>query len=602
MAWSSEAAFSGGKPFKLVLTINPNGQSVSGNWTDVDYSLVAWKTGYSPTWSNNRSSYSVSVGSTASNSQNWQGGFTYDMRNVDHWTIRSSTKRVYHAANGTSPVYAGGNASLSGIGYAAVPDINRTLPTIPRKSTPTFSPTSVNAGSSVTIYTNRASTGFLHTITYKFGSKSGTVGTNVGGLVDWTPPLSLLDQIPNSTSGTCTITCTTYSGSTNLGSVSKNLTIKAPSSVVPSFTDMTITEGNSAVETQIGQYVQNASQVNVTLNGATGAYGSTIKSYKLDIGGAVVNAQSGTGVRIPSSGSVQVKGTVTDSRGRTKTKTQTINVLPYSPPKINSISYQRALADGTPSGDGNYIRVNINATASSLKVGGVEKNTLGYSIFSREHETGSFTMKKSVIPLPNGALSFNSYDVISGPYDVETSYDVQTLIVDQLATSVQQGLVAVGKVFMHWGGKDEGLGVGKYWERGSVDTYGQMYQNNGEKVQSDLDTGWVDLAYAPGFEPGTAGQISYRVKNGVVYIRGGAQGEIDSGVYQIVTSTPIPPEYRPAQHYRTGGMGSSMKGYIGIEINADDGLIRLGWSIGPNGSTSYRPAWLAAGCSYPVEP
>ncbi|QPZ39692.1 hypothetical protein [Paramicrobacterium chengjingii] len=120
---------------------------------------------------------------------------------------------------------------------------------------------------------------------------------------------------------------------------------------------------------------------------------------------------------------------------------------------------------------------------------------------------------------------------------------------------------------------------------------------NGVYVNGRLlgDTGWINLAYASGFTDATAGQIGYRVKNGIVFIRGGAAGTISEGVYQVVTADAIPAEYRPTQHFRTGGMGSSMRGNVGIEVNANDGLIRLGW----NGGT--RPAWFGAGCSYPVD-
>ncbi|WP_437582737.1 hypothetical protein ACSAGD_10755 [Paramicrobacterium sp. CJ85] len=121
---------------------------------------------------------------------------------------------------------------------------------------------------------------------------------------------------------------------------------------------------------------------------------------------------------------------------------------------------------------------------------------------------------------------------------------------------------------------------------------------NGVYVNGRLlgDTGWIDLAYASGFTAGTAGQLSYRVVDGIVFIRGGAAGDIAKGSYQVVAADPIPAQYRPAQHYRTGGMGTGMNGNTGIEINATDGLIRLGWR------GDEKPSWFAAGCSYPVDP
>ena len=74
-------------------------------------------------------------------------------------------------------------------------------------SSPSTSASSVALGSSVTINTNRLSSSATHTLTYTFGSASGTIATNVGASTGWTPPLSLASQIPSATSGYCTITC-----------------------------------------------------------------------------------------------------------------------------------------------------------------------------------------------------------------------------------------------------------------------------------------------------------------------------------------------------------------------------------------------------------
>ena len=481
MAWASEKVFSGNSSFKLVLTINPDGQSVSGNWTDVDFSLQIVKTSYSPSWSNNTSHYSVSVGQSVGNSQNWQGNFTYDFRNSDQKWLKTGTKRVYHNANGQSSVYAGANCTASNLGTAAVSDINQTLPTIARKSVPTVSPTSVDAGSSVTISTHRADASFTHTITYKFGSATGTIATKTTNAdPTWTPPLSLLSEIPNSTSGTCTITVTTYDGNTSLGSNNVNLTIKAPSSVVPTFTSVTAVEGVSAVTAAgLANPVQGVSKLNVGINGAAGAYGSTITNYVITAGDSTVNAASGQTETIQNSGTLTVTGKITDSRGRTATKSINLTILAYTPPTLNAVTFQRALATGVPDSQGTYIRANINASVSSLKNGATEKNKLSYKIYTRDRAVGgAFALKKTANP---AGLTFNSYDIVS-PYDVEKSWDVLLEVSDLFATSSQQGTVATAAIFMHWGGKGQGVGVGKYWERGSVDAKGQIYQNDGKKV------------------------------------------------------------------------------------------------------------------------
>lgn len=118
------------------------------------------------------------------------------------------------------------------------------LATILRASEPSVSSSNVTMGNAVTIYTNRKSTSFAHTITYSFGSASGTIATGVGDNVSWTPPTSLASQILNSTTGTCTITCYTYSGSTLIGTKTVTLTLTVPSASNPSLSAGSITIGN----------------------------------------------------------------------------------------------------------------------------------------------------------------------------------------------------------------------------------------------------------------------------------------------------------------------------------------------------------------------
>src|SRR5690606_1310149 len=119
---------------------------------------------------------------------------------------------------------------------------NFKLDDIPRTSNPSVNYSSRAMGSAITISTNRKSTSFTHTLTYKFGNASGTIATNVGASYAWTIPMSLANQIPNSTSGTCTITCVTYSGGTRVGSSSVTFKATVPSSVKPSFDTITHSE------------------------------------------------------------------------------------------------------------------------------------------------------------------------------------------------------------------------------------------------------------------------------------------------------------------------------------------------------------------------
>ena len=119
--------------------------------------------------------------------------------------------------------------------------------TVPDKSIPSASASSVKMGTSVNIYTNRNSPGFTHTLTYAMGTASGTIDKNVQAEKVWTPPKSLASYTGNKLSSVCTITCSTYNGTLLVGSSSIDITLNVPDATVPSLSKTSIVFGESIV-------------------------------------------------------------------------------------------------------------------------------------------------------------------------------------------------------------------------------------------------------------------------------------------------------------------------------------------------------------------
>lgn len=453
-------------------------QNISGNYSDVTWNLYLDKPAGNSDWSTWQSQWSVDIGG------NGTGGYvTIDFRQYSTLWMGTGTTRIYHDAAGNPPagmtVSAAFSESHALIGNASTSGPYN-LPAIPRASMATFDHTSIDAGQVLTIYTNRASTAFTHTVKYTFGPQSGTILTGVTDQVQWIPPLSLLTAIPNSTAGGIVITTDTYNGSTLIGTTTNSLTITVPTSVVPTFTTVTNSENNTAVSTTVGQYVQNLSKLNLAITGASGAYGSTISTFQITAAGQTINASSGVTGTIASSGTVPIVGTVTDSRGRTASKTVNITVLAYAGPNIIGYTVQRATSAGVVDANGTYIRIDLNAAVPTLKNGATEKNALTYSISTRLRGATSWTAKSTnVAP---GGIAFNSYVLVS-PYAVETAWEVLVSVSDKFNTASVQSTVSTAAIFMHWA--STGMGLGKFWERGGLDVYGPIYGNNGMQV---LDT------------------------------------------------------------------------------------------------------------------
>lgn len=460
----------------LRFTVTESSTDVGANTSLCAWSLALIKTTGSP-WTSNPSSWSVTVGGHTAT-----GTVVYDLRGGSQ-AISSGTITIPHNSDGTKTIsnsssFTDGGGGLIGNGSASG---SLALTTIPRASKSTFSPTSVDAGTSVTINTNRASSSFTHDISYAIGSASGSIATGVGASTTWTPPLSLINELPNSTSGTVTITTVTKNGSTVIGTTTSSLTLTVPSTVLPTFTSITNSDTNSTVVSAVGAYVQSLSTLALAIVGAAGAYSSTIASYKLEVAGQVINAVSGTTTPIQASGTMNITATVTDSRGRSYSNTQSISVLAYMPPSIDNTVFQLRRSDvsGTPAIDsGTYVRTDLKAAVQSLIVSSVQKNALTYKIESRQSGTSTYTTKATVTP---GGVTFNSYDV-EGTYDITLSWDFRITVSDLFGSTVITSNVPTAAVFMHWG---TGLALGKFWAQGGLDVAGQIYQNNGTAV---LDT------------------------------------------------------------------------------------------------------------------
>lgn len=144
-------------------------------------------------------------------------------------TLKTLTYDVQHDSNGNY------SASVSGFLHTSSSSmtdktITQTIivPQIKAKSTATATPNPADIGSTITINTNRVSSSYTHTLTYAFGSLSGTIGTNIGASTTWTIPTSFYAEIPDAALGTCVITCQTFNSSgTSLGTTTLNLMIQA---------------------------------------------------------------------------------------------------------------------------------------------------------------------------------------------------------------------------------------------------------------------------------------------------------------------------------------------------------------------------------------
>lgn len=401
------------------------------------------------------------------------GGYYYDvptLNTLEDLTVMSGysalpwkSKTITHADDGSASVsiavnvrgyIPGTTSNTKGNGWQVDGSSTVQLTTIPRKST--LSLTSYgNLGSEHTIKVTQQASVFTHTITYKCGTASGTICTkSKETTIKWTPPLSLASQAPSGLSVPITLTITTYNGSTSVGSNAVNFTLDIPSSVVPSVS-FTVSDDSECLG-KYGKYVQGKSQVVVAVT-ASGARGSTIVSHTVNFDGRSYAGDDVTTEVIKGSGSLTMKVTVKDSRGRTAEASKTLTVLPYSAPSITAFKVYRSNQSGAASSSGEYLAVQFSAVISPLDNKNGAEYTVQYRKSTETNYTEADTSSVSGQYTPKGA-------VVVFKADTSSTYDVILTAADDFGALPKSGVGPSIKKLFSWLYNGLGWAFGKVAE------------------------------------------------------------------------------------------------------------------------------------------
>lgn len=264
------------------------------------------------------------------------------------------------------------------------------LTTIPRATTPSIDKPSLDCGSAIKISGTSASSNFSHKVYVTWNGTKTQIGTIASGTTtpsfSYTIPTDWEKNIPDSTSGIAAFTLETISGSTSVGSKSVNATIKVRSGVVPSIGTVSISDTNS-ICAGIGQYVQSQSKLKFSI-ATSGNQGSTITSVSTKFNGQTYSGSTFTTQAIQNSGTLSYTITVTDSRGRTATKSGSVSVTAYNPPSLTNVSAKRANSGyAVDESSGTYALLHFKVGFTSLS----NKNVTSFYIQYRTSGASSWT-------------------------------------------------------------------------------------------------------------------------------------------------------------------------------------------------------------------
>lgn len=272
---------------KVYLKYVINSQDIENNKSNITLTLYAQATSTSVGAYNLNGNASANIkidGTTKKSSST----LDMDFRNKAKVDMITWTGDVEHDDEGKLTITISGNFDTNGPSSVTTGSVSKkwTLTTIKRASSVTCA--DGNIGSATTINISRASSSFTHTLTYEFEGLTGTIATKTSSTsIGWTIPTSFYEKIPNATYGTCTIHCTTYSGSTKIGDT-QNCTFKASVFVEDNRPEITATvidvnEKTVALTGDADKLIKYFSNAQVDLT-ATAKNSATIASQKVVCG------------------------------------------------------------------------------------------------------------------------------------------------------------------------------------------------------------------------------------------------------------------------------------------------------------------------------
>ena len=431
------AEFSGGiqigsgqwDKYSLILRINEISYSVENNTSYVEWWVGIRSNTQYHTHNGIPETFKVSVNGT----QVLDQSFTPNVPAGTLVGVKSGTVTISHDADGSKTISASASFSGSNSGYYApiTGSCSGTvkLTTIPRASSISIDSPSIECGKTININGSSASKNFTHKIYATWNGKTSELTTISGTLTptfSYTIPTAWEKDLPNSTSGIATFTLETFSGSTSVGSKSVNATIKVRSGVVPSVGTVSISDINS-ICVGIGQHVQSQSRLKFSI-ATSGSQGSTVTSVSTKFEGQTYNDSSFTTGTVQGSGKLSYTITVTDSRGRTASKSGSVTVSAYSSPSLTNVTAKRT--------NSSYVVDEASGTYALLHF------KVGFTSLSNKNVTSFYIQYRA-----SGATSWTKINSWDNNYALEQDYKAGNLFTS--ATSSYEVAFGVKDKFMN---------------------------------------------------------------------------------------------------------------------------------------------------------
>lgn len=452
----------------LKVTASQTDKSVENNTSYINLTIELTTTG--ETYNNTGSAY---VNATLTGANN-----TVKIPKTTFKISKGTTKTIYSGKVGPFNHNADGTLAAVSISVTAqVTDSTKatksascTMSTIARATA--IGNQSGFIGQAMTITISPASTAFTHTLTYKLSDgTTGTIGSarTTSKTFSFTPPDSWYQKIPNATSLSGTLTLTTYSGSTTVGTKTSTLTVSSLTDASkPAVTAFAFEDTNDATYTLTKDrkaIVVGESNLKVTLTAVVNKY-ATLK--KLTINGTdvtITNSSSSNGTTTiigtfiseatDINSHTAITATITDSRGREFSFQPNENAGYFN----NYLKPTGATQWSRPTGTASSI--NLDSLSGKVYTGYFGTSSTGtantfsmrynYKEGNNDYDNAKWvSIPSSAITFTENAFTVNTSGIKIDGLDYTKKCVIKIELTDKLNTVVVESTIASGQPLWYW--------------------------------------------------------------------------------------------------------------------------------------------------------
>jgi hypothetical protein len=431
-------------------------QNVANNFTPVTWKLQLISTNSGANIISSASkTYTVTTDGTAAT-----GTDTVGINGGQTRTLATGSKNIYHNSDGTksfsysfsqqfnitySGVYIG---TISGSGTG-------TLNTIPRASI-LGAISNFTIGSNITISLTKYSSSFTDTLRIYLNDALIKTVSNItsGSTVNFTTAElnTIYAAMPNVASAVFKFVNTTTSGSTTVGTSTRTATGTITASIKPAISNVALTEAVSGIAAQFGAFIQNKSRATVSVTYTVGT-GSSLNNIQIKLNGETLTSNNATTNILNTAGSNTCTVTVTDSRGRTDTATQTFDVTAYASPTITTLTVVRCTQDGTLDDMGEYVKVNASATITALS----NMNTKQFELQYKQKSSATWETAQTY----TSSYTYTVTDSIISNISPDSPYDFRIVATDFFGDVTKSVEVQSGFSIIDLKNNGKGIAFGK---------------------------------------------------------------------------------------------------------------------------------------------